>query len=249
MNEARTPIPAATLVLMRERSGAAPQLLFVERSRELRFAGGAVVFPGGRVDPADRVLAADIAPDLEDGAARIAAVRETLEETGLAIGFETLLDRTAAARMRATLHAGEALGTALQGRLSLDALVPFARWLPDLPLSRVFDTLFYLARYDGPMDAASVDATENSRLFWASAQEVLDQADRGEVHVIFPTRRNLERLAGFDDFAAAVADARCHPVRTITPWTELRDGEEHLCIPAGLGYPVTSEPVSAVRRG
>ena len=51
------------------------------------------------------------------------------------------------------------------------------------------------------------------------------------------------------DFAAAVEHARAHPVRTVTPWTETRDGVEHLCIPHDLGYPITSEPMSDAVRG
>ena len=87
---------------------------------------------------------------------------------------------------------------------------------------------------------------------------MLAQADAGRATIIFPTRRNLERLAQFADFDAAVADARAHPVRTVTPWTEMRpsatpgdtQGEvEHLCIPHDLGYPVTSEPMSDAVRG
>jgi 8-oxo-dGTP pyrophosphatase MutT (NUDIX family) len=49
-------IPAATLVLFRD-SGAVPELLFVERSKAMVFAGGALFFPGGRIDPGDRALA------------------------------------------------------------------------------------------------------------------------------------------------------------------------------------------------
>jgi hypothetical protein len=59
--------------------------------------------------------------------------------------------------------------------------------------------------------------------------------------IIFPTRRNLERLARFGSFADAAADAQAHPPRIVTPWIERRDGADHLCIPDDLGYPVTSE--------
>ena len=50
----QTPIPAATLVLFRDHPGRAPDLLFVERAKTMAFAGGAIVFPGGRVDPGDQ---------------------------------------------------------------------------------------------------------------------------------------------------------------------------------------------------
>lgn len=242
------PIPAATLIVMRERAAGAPELLIVERSAAMRFAGGALVFPGGRVDPGDAALAALHDGDAEDLAARIAAIRETIEEAGLAIGVSGLADNEAA---RAALYGGTPVGEVLAGlALDLDALVPFARWLPPGDVShKVFDTRFYLARLpEGAGDAATVDGNENVRLFWATAREVLDMADRGEARIIYPTRRNLERLARFGGFAEAAADARAHPVETITPWVETRDGEAWLCIPEGLGYPVTAQPVKAAFR-
>ena len=55
--ELAEPIPAATLVLFREVADGAPELLMVERGRALAFAGGALVFPGGRIDAADAALA------------------------------------------------------------------------------------------------------------------------------------------------------------------------------------------------
>lgn len=241
------PIPAATLIVMRERDAGAPELLIVERSAAMRFAGGALVFPGGRVDPGDRALAALHHGDGEDLAARIAAIRETIEEAGLAIGVSDLADSEAA---RTALYGGTPVGEVLAGcALDLDALVPFARWLPPGDVShRVFDTRFYLARLPEGAAEAAVDGNENVRLFWASAQRVLDLADAGEARIIYPTRRNLERLAQFGSFAEAAADARAYPVEAITPWVELRDGEELLCIPEGLGYPVTSQPVKAAFR-
>ena len=96
---------------------------------------------------------------------------------------------------------------------------------------------------------ARVDETENVRLLWATAAEILAHADAGRAQVIFPTRRNLERLALFAGFDDAVDDARRRPVRTVTPWIEPRDGIDHFCIPDDLGYPVTSEPITRVAHG
>ncbi len=50
-------IPAATLVVMRERAPGRPELLMVERTRRMAFAGGAMVFPGGRIDSEDEAAA------------------------------------------------------------------------------------------------------------------------------------------------------------------------------------------------
>lgn len=245
-----TPIPAATVVVFRDRADAAPELLMVERSAAMVFAGGAMVFPGGRVDPGDLALAAELGLDDEDGPGRIAAVRESIEEAGVAPGV-TPGDAATIARLRALLHDGAAIGAALAAAgatLDPQALVPFARWLPLGMRARIFDTRFYLARLPDGAPAPSVDATENSRLVWTTAAAMLAEADGGRATIIFPTRRNLERLAPFGDFESAVADARAHDIRTITPWFEDRGGVRHLCIPDDLGYPVTAEPADTVRR-
>lgn len=244
-----SPIPAATIVVMRERGEGPPELLMLERAASLAFAGGALVFPGGRVDPADREWAAELPGDRDENAARLAAVRETLEEAGLAIGLA--VPDEAVAAMRAWLLEGQTLAEAVAragARVALDMLEPFARWLPYGLPSRVFDTRFYLAR--APEGAtATADGGENVRLFWARASALLAEADAGRVTLIYPTRRNVERLATLPSYDAAVAHARAHPIETITPWIEQRAGADHLCIPEGLGYPVTSEPFAVARRG
>jgi 8-oxo-dGTP pyrophosphatase MutT (NUDIX family) len=245
-------IPAATVVVFRRaRDTGAPELLMVQRAKEMRFAGGAAVFPGGRVDPQDRALAAKLAPSTcpDLTAARIAGIRETLEETGLAIAMGTMSTEDAAEARALTIAEG-GLAPVLdrwERSLALDALVPFAHWCPKW--NGAFDTRFFL--YDlgaGAVDLA-VDATENTRLFWASAAGALAMADAGEIAVIFPTRRNLERLAQFASFAEAQAHAEVTPVERIAPRQEERDGEIHLVIPEGLGYPVTAQALSTVRRG
>lgn len=248
MPEPQQPIPAATLIVLRPCESGAPELLMVERAAAMRFAGGAMVFPGGRVDPGDRVFAAMIGMDSDDGAARVAAIRETIEEAGLAIGVAGLGDVEAA---RAAFHDGATAAEVFAGcEVRLDALVPFARWLPHLGVAhRVFDTRFYVASADDGVGTAVVDGGENVRLIWSRARDVLADADLERVRLIFPTRRNLERVALFADFADAAADARAHPVNDpITPWIETRDGEARLCIPEGRGYPVTSQPVGAALR-
>ena len=255
---AATVIPAATVVIFRHAaSGGAPELLMVQRSQAMRFAGGAVVFPGGKVDPADHELAASLAiqapdaiDDLDEIAHRIAAIRETLEETGLALGLAQPVSAEDAARARALLLETGALAAMLDHmgwRLALDSLVPFARWCPNFV--RTFDTRFYLADLGSGSVDITVDATENSRLFWMSAADVLAAADAGELSLIFPTRRNLERLAQFASFAEVRAHALATPVRTISPAHIERDGEAWLTIPDGLGYPVLAQPMSTAMRG
>lgn len=249
-------IPAATLVIFREDSASdiPVQLLMVRRADTMVFAAGAAVFPGGRVDADDQYLAKIFAPalDPEDGAARIAAIRETLEETGLTIGIEHSSSAAILDEARKAILKGTDFSDIVQAHgwvLHPDHLIPFARWRPAHMHERIFDTRFYIAHdYHGATEV-TVDTSENSHAFWTSAQEMIDRADNEEGHIIFPTRRNLERLAQFASFAEARDHALAHDVQVITPFFEERQGESHLCIESGLGYPVTSEPVRSIRRG
>ena len=251
--EALTFKPAATVVVFRRAASGGPaEILMLQRSQEMRFAGGAAVFPGGQIDQADRLLAARIVPEAEpdEAAAKIAAVRETLEETGLVIAAAHPISAEEARQARALLLAEGLLAPVLDRfgwPLDLDALIPFARWCPRW--DGAFDTRFFLFDLGAGAVDIAVDATENTRLFWTSAAAALDLADRGEISVLFPTRRNLERLAQFASFAETRAHAETTPIHAISPLRAERDGEMYLTIPDGLGYPVTSQAMSTVRRG
>lgn len=233
-------IPAATLVVMREVGSGPPELLMVRRTQRMAFAAGAMVFPGGRIDEADRNLGDD-----ELAAAKVCAIRETIEETGLPVALSAPHD------LQPNLHAGEPLGDLLQRHgtdLDLDALIPFARWRPAFHQPRRFDTLFFLARAPDGDWPLRPQAGECETAEWLSAADVLGRIAEGSATAIFPTLRNLERLAQFGSFDEAVAHARAHPVETISPWVEEIDGEKWLRIPDHLGYPITAERLtSAVR--
>lgn len=249
MSDLPEPIPAATLVLMRPAAAGAPQLLMMERTRSMAFAAGALVFPGGRIDPDDEVLAERIGGAVEFAPARIAAIRETIEETGLAPAVVPPPSAALVAQLRQELEDGAPFSALLEAHglsLDLEALTPFARWCPTFKEARRFDTLFFLA--EAPAGAATAAEAEAVRILWASANEVLDEANAGRARIIFPTRRNLERLARYASFEEARADAQRYPVRKVVPWLEERDGAQWLCIPDDLGYPVTAELAETARR-
>lgn len=249
-------VPAATTVIFRrDPEGGPAQILMVERNASLVFAGGATVFPGGKVDPADRELAARIAgdgADLDELAARVAAVRETLEETGLVVGIEGVVDGAIAAEARRMLISVGDLGSVLDAygwSLAPERLVAFARWWPKHRTERIFDTRFYLADLGTGAVDIEVDATENRHMFWASARGALDLAAEGKIKIIFPTRLNLERLAQFTTFEETRAHAEVTPVATISPFMEQHEGKPWLMIPDNLGYPVRGEPLERAQRG
>ena len=243
-------IPAATLVVVRDRADGPPELLMVERASGMAFAGGALVFPGGRIDQADRDLARQLG--YPDGAARVAAIRETIEETAIAIGVEPLPSIDDGLAMQGALVDDRPFTEVLDDAgLGLDpaALTPLARWLPNFHVTRRFDTLFFLARAPAGDWQPSVIAGECSGAFWLTAADALERETRGNARLIFPTRRNLERLALHADFDAMRADAEAHAIEPITPWVEEFSGDKFIQIPDHLGYPVTRERLDALWRG
>lgn len=95
------PRDAATLILI-DRSGKTPKVLFGKRHHGLKFMAGKYVFPGGRIEPGDRrmAVAAPLSALAEERlmkrvqrpsasrarALALSAIRETFEETGLVLG-------------------------------------------------------------------------------------------------------------------------------------------------------------------
>ena len=239
-------IPAATLILVRDRADGPPELLMVERAEGMAFAAGALVFPGGRIDEADRALGTSL--DVDPHA--IAAIRETVEETAVPVGLNPVPVPAAAARLQMELIADTPLALALGDlRVDSDALTPFARWVPKFHAVRRFDTLFFVAEAPPGDWQPRVIEGECAGAYWMSAAEVLERDRNGQARLIFPTRRTLERLAQHSSFAEIRADALAHAIEPVTPWVEEREGERFITIPSHLGFPVTQERLDGLWRG
>jgi 8-oxo-dGTP pyrophosphatase MutT (NUDIX family) len=240
-------IPAATLIVVRDTVGG-PEILMVERAEGMAFAAGALVFPGGRIDEADRAMGASLGID----PAAVAAIRETVEETAVPAALTPAPDQDAALTLQRELAADKPFDKLLSRTdLALDpaALTPFARWVPKFHAVRRFDTLFYVARCPEGDWQPNVIERECAAAEWVMAADVLERERRGEARLIFPTRRTLERLAQHQSFEEIRADALAHPVEPVTPWVEERDGEKFITIPAHLGFPVTQERLDGLWRG
>ena len=239
MSETTAPVvarPASTILLLRD-GPAGFETFMVVRHHQIDFASGALVFPGGRMEAADVELGARHAPSDPLHAFKVAAIREAFEECGVLLaraeGEEAfvparrvgVLDRTAPFN---ALMAREKLVPAL------DALVPFAHWItPDFVPKR-FDTHFFLALAPADQTLAH-DGREAVDSVWISPQEAL--AEHGKrFKLLFPTHRNLWKLATFADASSALAAARAAPVVTVTPEKILVDGGPGLKIPAEAGY-------------
>ncbi len=241
-------IPAATLIVVRDRENGPPEILMVERAQGMAFAAGALVFPGGRIDEADREHGRQISADPR----AVAAIRETVEETAVPVGLDPLPDAAGAIALQQRLIVDEPFAQALTDcgcSLQTDALTPFARWVPKFHAVRRFDTLFFIAKAPLGDWVPRVVEGECSGAFWLTARDVLKREQLGRARVIFPTRRTLERLAQHASFAAIHDDALAHPIEPISPWVEERNGEQLITIPGHLGFPVTQERLDGLWRG
>lgn len=248
-------VPAATIVLARaERTGF--EIFMVVRHHQIDFASGALVFPGGKIDAQDEAedVAAHLAAPVQDPTERglqCGAIREAFEESGVLLarrrGSPALLTAADVAPLEATrdrIHSGALPWIDFLREhdlvLANDTLVRFAHWITPEMMPRRFDTHFYLAVAPGDQRAVH-DGHESVDSTWITPAAVLEAARDGRRTVIFPTLRNVELLAGFEDLDALVEGLRARPVVPVLPWTEKRADGVWLRIPPEAGYPVCEE--------
>lgn len=148
---------AATLILL-DRSGATPKVLLGRRHQRHVFMPGKFVFPGGRVEAADRYAKVAAPLDLhaqsklmqrmpranpvKARALALAAIRETYEETGLLLGTRDA--RSGRAGKLLASSAWKAFGEAgVMPDLGAISFVARAITPPGRP--RRFDTRFFTA--------------------------------------------------------------------------------------------------------
>jgi len=234
----RSPAPprdAATVVLVRDAADGI-EVFCVERSKQSRFLGGAIVFPGGKVDPADGDATWEALSTEPRGFARtfgVAACRETLEEAAILLTTGEVSDPEAFA-LRAELAANPgALRSFLADRslrLDLAALHPLARWVTPTAEARRFDTRFFLAVAPRGQSGAH-DDHETMASFWASPAETLHRWEIGEVQVAPPTHNTLALLAASKTTAEAIALAEAASLEPICPRLVEADGTLALALP------------------
>jgi len=244
------PHPAASLILLRD-SADGLEVFMIQRHRDLRFAAGAMVFPGGRLDPEDqapnwRGLSCALTPDLPQ---RLAAIREAFEECGILLARpevdDARLDALRAPSANPFLERLKAAGM----EPAVDALVPFARWITPESVWRRFDTVFFLTR--APVGQVPVvDGGEAVSGLWGTPRAILAAAEAGELSLVFATRMNLMRLAACRTVLHALEEAARHqPLTPILPQPVETPAGPVLRIPEDIGYSVTDVAVDQIRLG
>jgi 8-oxo-dGTP pyrophosphatase MutT (NUDIX family) len=258
------PKDAATVVVIRPAERGV-EVFAVKRHARSGFMGGALVFPGGKVDVTDRSArwvdratplgdrARSLAESAEDARAfAVAALRELLEEAALLpiIGGE--LDDGGALALRRELSLregaqGEALLDWLEQRgLSVDtgALVPLSRWITPAAETRRYDTRFYLLRAPEHQHGRH-DEHETTQSFWKTPSELLELWAAGDVFLAPPTSRTLELLAEARDVEHALAIAEAHPLEPVCPFFTQDGDAVVLALPGDPLYPEPAPPPPA----
>ncbi len=256
-------IPAATILLLRDLPSF--EVLMIERHANIAFAGGALVFPGGRIAKGDYDTAwGDSASGFdaitdEQRAPRIAAIREAFEETGILLamreGDGAYVDDAYVQSLtpqRKIVEDDDArfldLIKAEQLVLACDQLHLFARWAPPAQvLHRRFDTWFFAAKTPAGQNARE-DGNEATDAIWSTPSAAVAARDSGERKMIFPTSRNVELLGARENADAAIAFAGERTIELVQPEIIERDGKKYVTIPDNLGYPIIEEALETAFR-
>lgn len=236
--DAPQPKPAATAVLLRD-GPTGLELLLLKRLRSAGFVPGAFVFPGGRVDEqdagADLVALLGATPRGPEPAFWLAAIRETFEETGVLLArgaggaqAADLAPVSALLRWREALLDGSA--GLLEVLRDLD-LVPDAadivycsHWITPVAEPKRYDTRFFLAALPDGAEA-TIDEREMAEALWITPAAALDRFRAGELPMVFPTVKTVQRLVQYRSVAAALDAFRGADVPPILPrLVRTRDG-------------------------
>jgi 8-oxo-dGTP pyrophosphatase MutT (NUDIX family) len=261
MTEVVAPRAASTVLLLRDNKAKVDgksrdeiEVFMMVRHHQIEFNSGALVFPGGSVDNNDREIAQNPALysggeglDIDALGFRIAAIRETFEESGILLarpkGSKALVDAKRASEIEAAHRAelNDRKTTFLKVLtdngmlLALDALVPYAHWITPEGMPKRFDTWFFLAAAP-PDQLGAHDGKESTDSIWVSSREALQGGETGRFKLPFPTTRNLIRLGKQASVNAALDDSRGLNIVTVMPVMTRLNGGRQLRIPKEAGY-------------
>lgn len=202
-------VPAATVVLVRDAvdGDGGIEVLLARRNSKIYFAGGAWVFPGGRIDPDDH------GPEFTG---------EHFDET-----HDDFLDVARRACVREAAEEADAV-------ISADDLVFVSHWTPPLEAPKRFSTYFFMG--PAPRAALTADGGEIHELAWMRPGDAIARRDAGEIELIPPTYITLALLASFASATEAMDHYRDNdPEYFVTRFTK-HDGATYALYAGDAGY-------------
>lgn len=225
----------------------------VQRHAQLSF-GTAFAFPGGVIDPDDTRVdrfchgleAADANLRLgveKDGLAYYsAAIRELFEETGVFLSDYSNVDDDLGS-IRAALNSGSLGWADFIGSYGLelrcDQLHYIDHWITPEDAEKRYSARFFLTELpEGQVADHCGGELTASR--WTTAGDMLDAERRGDVRLIFPTIKTLERVARHRSVESLLEWAKSKAdwgITTMVPVTIQRHGKTEIVLPGDRDYP------------
>jgi 8-oxo-dGTP pyrophosphatase MutT (NUDIX family) len=160
------------------------EVLVLKRGSEHRFLPGYLAFPGGAVEPQDGGLASRWFGSPAE-LARACAVRELLEEAGLALTAAGLVSVTGEDRRLTAVHASPP---------PADALREISHWVAPEEVPVRFDARFFAVDASTGLEPIP-DGAEAEHAWWARPADVLRDFAEGRCDLYWPTLKTMEALA------------------------------------------------------
>ena len=245
------PLDSSTVIVVRDDRGPL-EVFMLERHIQSDFAGGAYVFPGGKLDPADadpalagivdgwEALAARMEADPElVRALAVCAIRETFEEAGVLLarhddGTPVHLDDPRWEDLRGALAARELTAGDLAKetgiRYAADLLRFWQRWITPVFAPKRYDTRFFVAVMPEGQTPLH-DDVETTDSTWVRPADAIARGRSGELVIIFPTRMTLESFGGLETTAAALDASSARSTQPVLPRFVIEEGQGRVYLP------------------
>lgn len=249
---------AATVLLLRDQPDL--EVLMLQRNPASEWVSSAYLFPGGSVDEADHIAAMsaqDFVVGIDPvaltasgmGPFAVAAVRESIEEAGIApisVARSQIEDqRWNAARRAVDRQEIDLLSWCglLGVSIDLSSMRLVSRWITPAGAPRRYDTRFFLMR--APADQTALpDDSEVVRSVWVTAAEALENYNSGKWEMVVPTIKTLRWLSGFASSAEALeaGSAVDRDIEPISPRVVIENGKVSVLIPGDEGFEEATIP-------
>ncbi len=239
------PRDAATVILLRD-GALGLEVFLVKRHGLSDVLGGAYVFPGGKLDPADLLLGAFAdqstaemhgalgephTPPATASGLYVAALREAFEESGILFASNSLAAQSAWRQAPQSPFNAWVAAHALT--LQTRQLLPWTRWItPRMPsvTSKRFDTRFFVAEV--PADqVARHDDFETTASAWLQPKLALAQYWDRQIELAPPQIMSLAHLSRHTSVHSVLQEARQRLPPVIFPESYDESGERLICYP------------------
>lgn len=223
-------IDSASILVIRDNSKTGKlEILMVRRHKDINFAGGAYVFPGGKVDKIDLEypISVPLFPD-DYNQFITTAIREVYEESGLVIGNTTKELKTSD-NLKDREEQTEEFIKSIEVESLSHHITPFARWITPKAYKKRFDTRFFLARAPYGQEALP-DNYEVVEAIWVEPSVFIEEFRE---LMMFPTIMNLKLLSQSSSVDEAMEHAKSRKIIPVEP--RLVDGIRVIDPKAGYG--------------